>query len=344
MFRQETVMVEKLIRDKDIHLARELIESNDLTFDEKFDTLTGIFENGELVATGARKDNILKMFVVTQSFSGGDNLGELCTYLLNDAFSNGIRNLFLFTKAEYAQSFKYLNFKTLAESPKAALLEFGNGFSRYIAERRNLVQTGNNGAVIMNCNPFTNGHKYLIEKAAKQVETLIIFVVKEDKSLFPFQSRLALVKNGTSHLNNVVVTDTSNYAVSEATFPSYFIKSTDEKVKNQIELDLNLFAKKTAPEFGIVKRFVGTEPYCNTTNRYNEMMKEILPINGIDVVEIPRAEIDGIGISASKVRSAIAQDDYETIKEYVPETTYAYLKSKEFKTIIKDINISERRH
>ncbi|MGD9807150.1 MAG: [citrate (pro-3S)-lyase] ligase [Deferribacterales bacterium] len=337
-------MVEKLTLSKDIQNARELIESHGLTYDEKFDTLAGIFEGENLIATGARKNDILKMFVVTQSFSGADNLGEMCTFLLNDAVASGFSNVFLFTKTEYAQSFTQLNFKTLATGTKAVLMEFGNGFSKYIESIKPLVHTENNGAIVMNCNPFTNGHRYLVEQAASKVETLILFVVKEERSLFTFESRLELVKQGTAHIDNVVVTDTSSYAVSDATFPSYFIKNTDEKIQAQIELDLNIFAKKIAPELNIRKRFVGTEPFCDTTGRYNDMMKDILPLNGIELVEIPRVKHKGEEVSASKVRRALAEENYEIIRECVPESTYSYLCSKEFQDKIKDININERRH
>jgi len=337
-------MVEKLTLSKDIQNAKALIESHGLTYDEKFDTLAGIFEGETLIATGARKNDILKMFVVTQSFSGTDNLGEMCTFLLNDAMASGYSNVFLFTKSEYEQSFNHLNFKTLAAGSKAVLMEFGNGFSKYIESIKPLVKTENNGAIVMNCNPFTNGHKYLVEQAASRVETLILFVVKEERSLFSFESRLELVKNCTAHIDNVIVTDTSSYAVSDATFPSYFIKNTDEKVQAQIELDLNIFAKKIAPELNIKKRFVGTEPFCETTGRYNELMKEILPLNGIKLVEIPRIKLNGEEVSASKVRKALAEENYEMIKECVPDATYCYLLSKEFQDIIKDINITGRRH
>ena len=40
------------------------------------------------------------------------------------------------------------------------------------------------GAVVMNCNPLTLGHRYLIEQALKQCDYLMIFVVQEDKSFF----------------------------------------------------------------------------------------------------------------------------------------------------------------
>ena len=81
-----------------------------------------------------------------------------------------------------------------------------------------------NGAIVMNCNPFTRGHRYLIESAAKQVDTLYVFVVEEDKSFFPFTERLMLVRNGIKDLSNVIVLPSGKFMISSLTFPEYFVK------------------------------------------------------------------------------------------------------------------------
>lgn len=46
---------------------------------------------------------------------------------------------------------------------------------------------------MMNANPFTNGHRYLIQQAAAQCDWLHLFLVKEDSSRFPYEDRLDLV-------------------------------------------------------------------------------------------------------------------------------------------------------
>ena len=53
------------------------------------------------------------------------------------------------------------------------------------------------GSIVMNCNPFTLGHKHLVEYAAKLVDSLYIFVVEEDLSAIPFVDRLFLVHDNT---------------------------------------------------------------------------------------------------------------------------------------------------
>ncbi len=78
----------------------------------------------------------------------------------------------------------------------------------------------------MNANPFTLGHRHLVEQAAAQCDALHLFVVREDASFFPFSARLEMVRAGVAHLPNVVVHEGSQYIISRATFPAYFLKET----------------------------------------------------------------------------------------------------------------------
>lgn len=185
-----------------------------------------------------------------------------------------------------------------------------------------------NGAIVMNCNPFTFGHRYLIEYAARAVDKLYVFVVEENKSEFTFEERFRLVKEGVSDVTNVIVIPSGNFVLSYSTLPSYFEKEKVNDIKINASNDIEIFARYIAPGFGIFKRFVGEEPIDNITRQYNEQMKNILPEFGIELCEIPRLNYEGEVISASKVRAAIKSRDWETIKKIVPETTHRYLKDK----------------
>ena len=173
----------------------------------------------------------------------------------------------------------------------------------------------------MNCNPFTLGHRYLIEQAAKQVERLFVMVVREDCSLFAYAERKAMVEQGVTHLENVTVIDGSEYAISQATFPTYFLKRLDDAADTQMLLDLDLFRRHIAPALGATVRFVGTEPTDRLTRRYNQLMHEVLA----DVRETVRLEKDGNAVSASRVRKAMEQGDMSTIRQLVPPTTLPYI-------------------
>lgn len=162
-------------------------------------------------------------------------------------------------------------------------------------ERSEGISGKKNGAVIMNCNPFTNGHKYLIDVARKQVDNLIVFVVEEDKSFFKFKDRKRMVELGTKEFDNVIVISSGNLVLSNLTMPEYFNKDRLQEVIVNPTKDVEIFAKKIAPIFNISYRFVGEEPIDKVTAQYNRTIKEICPIYGIKVEEISRAKHGGGG-------------------------------------------------
>lgn len=181
------------------------------------------------------------------------------------------------------------------------------------------------GSIVMNCNPFTLGHRYLIEQALEQCDYLVVFVVQEDKSVFPFDDRLRLIDEGTADLNNVIVVPSGRFVLSSLTFSEYFNKSELQDRIIDTSLDVTVFAREIAPCLHITKRFAGEEPYDQVTRQYNEAMHRILPEYGIEFIEIPRKERDGEAISASRVRASLERKDFNEIKSLVPECTFRYL-------------------
>ena len=336
-------MLTRLASSTDIRAARAFIEQNGLSFEEGFDDLVGIHELGELVAVGARAGNILKMLVVEPAHQGGSLLGEIVTGLVSSGMTAGFESLFIYTKPEYVRTFESLNFTLLATQGPVALLEYGRGLKTWLESNRCLIRPGLNGAVVMNCNPFTNGHLYLVESAARQVDNLYVFIVREDRSLFPFDIRYRLVHEGVRNIGNGLLLDTSNYIVSGATFPTYFLKKDDPVARIQMELDVTLFASWIAPFFGISRRFVGTEPCCPLTSGYNDAMNRLLPIYGIQLVEIERKQVSAGVISASRVRELLAQNELSQLRDYVPESTLAYLMSEAAGPIREQLKGSTRR-
>lgn len=184
------------------------------------------------------------------------------------------------------------------------------------------------GAIVMNCNPFTLGHRYLIETCAKKCDLLFVFVVQEDKSYFPFADRIHLVEEGCRDLENVCVIGSGKFILSSLTFSEYFNKSQlQDRIVDSSE-DITLFANEIAPTANIKVRFAGTEPLDKVTNQYNRMMEKILLQHDIQFEEIPRLEKKGNVISASRVRKLLEDRNWKLIRELVPETTFSYLKDK----------------
>jgi [citrate (pro-3S)-lyase] ligase len=337
-------MVTDIVGTAGLASARAFIEAQGLSFEPGFDDLVGVFEGGALVAVGAREGDVLKMLAIAPAERGGGLLGAVVTELAQRAFAAGHDALFVFTKPECVTSFEAMNFSLLASGGRAALLEHGRGLERYLEANRGAVREGANGAVVMNCNPFTLGHRHLVEEAARKVDTLYVFVVREDRSAFPFDVRLRLVREGTSDLQNVRVLDTSRYAVSAVTFPSYFLKRPGDAASIRLDLDLLLFAQRIAPFFHVSRRFFGTEPECATTRAYADGMRRILPAFGIEAAEIVRKEARGIAISASRVRAALRDGNVDGLEDLVPEATAAFLRSDEARGVRERLLAGGGRH
>ena len=324
--------------------ARALVQAEGLAFDLDLDDLVGAYQGGELVAVGARRAGVLKMLAVAPAHQGGSLLGEIVTELVRLGSAAGHDAFFVFTRPAHAPSFEALGFTLLATQGRAALLEWGDGLGRWLAASRPLVRDGANGAVVVNCNPFTLGHRHLVEEAARRADTLYVFVVREDRSAFPFDVRLRLVREGTSDLANVRVLDTSRYAVSALTFPAYFLRQADDVAAIQMELDLRLFARRIAPFFQVRRRFFGTEPFCATTRAYNAAMLRLLPPLGVEPVQLERLRGSGEAISASRVRAALRKGELEGLEALVPPATLRFLRSPEAGAIRARLAAGEERH
>lgn len=176
------------------------------------------------------------------------------------------------------------------------------------------------GSIVMNCNPFTYGHRYIIEEALKQVDFLYIFVVKENKSRFLFEDRLRMVQRGVEDLGDkVCVLSSGEFVISKETFAQYFDKDYQVIYVDDMSYDLRIFGEVVSKYFNISIRFVGEEPFDRVTAKYNETMKRILPGYGVSVVEIPRVKADDNEVvSATRVRNTL-DDSIEILKKLVPE-------------------------
>lgn len=303
---------------------------------DRYVVVTRDEDGDEILAGGGLDGNVIKCVAVSESARSEGLMNILVSRLIVIAREEGRESVKAFTKPENEGIFKSLGFGLLASAPKAILMENGRGglpeYKKYLAS---LARPGRNGAIVMNANPFTKGHRYLVEQAASQVDNLYVIVVKEDRSRFPYVERKAMIEAGCAGLDNVVVCEGSDYAISAATFPTYFLKKLDDATDTQIALDLDLFVNHIAKPLGVTVRFAGSEPEDALTRRYNELMAEILPGTSvavvrqawrpIDFVEIPRLEQKGKPLSATALRLALDEGGFKEAMEYIPESSIPYL-------------------
>ena len=347
----------------------QFLASNGLCM-EKLDRYLTVQADGKILAGAGLYKDIIKCVAVAQEARSEGLVAPLVSRLIADASASGIHNLKVFTKPENQAIFESLGFRLLAEAPKAVLMENGKGLERYCEYLKGFRRPGRSGVIVMNSNPLTLGHKYLIDKASEQVDNLYIIPVKEDLSLFPYSERLEMIRlaseKGTEvcsasaknyadataehtsipNSSSVTVLEGSDYIISAATFPTYFLKEKSDAAETQMLLDLDLYSRWIAPALDASVRFVGSEPLDALTAQYNTLIP--------NAVIIPRLEMASAGpaasenyffgrcqknqfseaianlthadaISASKVRKALEEGSFREAASMCPESTWPYL-------------------
>ncbi|HCM84560.1 MULTISPECIES: [citrate (pro-3S)-lyase] ligase [Enterococcus] len=307
-----------------------LLRETKIDVNEKLDYSAGIYQGDRLIATGSYQRNILKCLSVAEEFQSENLLTQLVIHLLERLREENQTHYFLYTKPSNQAIFQSLGFHEIVKTDQILFMEQGlPTFEDYLEYSSRKKKGDSASGIVMNANPFTKGHQYLVERAAQESPFVYVFVLSEDRSEFSTEDRLEMVKRGVAHLKNVEVLLTGDYLISSATFPTYFLKDQTEakKASQQAELDALLFKEKIAPALAIQRRFVGDEPYSEVTEIYNETMQKIFG-EELTLSILPRIAVEGEIVSATKVRAAYQQNNQELLSRLLPATTYDYLKEQ----------------
>ncbi len=304
-----------------------LLEREGIRRDTHLDYTCGVFDDDwQLIATGSCYGNTLRCFAVADEHRGEGLLNQVVSHLIEVQFTRGNRHVFLYTKPESVRFFGDLGFYEIARAEHAVFMENRrDGFSSYLNTLEH-APAGKSAAVVMNANPYTLGHRHLLERAAAENDFVHLFLLSEEAGPIPFAVRKMLVQNGLAGLPNVLLHESGPYIISSATFPSYFLRDDDDAIRSHASLDLAVF-KRIAAALGISVRYVGDEPSSRVTSLYNAQMAEKLPAQGIGCVIVPRLEQNGRVVSASAVRQAIHDNMLDTVADMLPETTLRYFRS-----------------
>lgn len=319
-----------------------LLEREGIRRDAHLDYICAMLdESFQVIATGSCFGSTLRCFAVSGDHQGEGLLNQIVTHLAAVQLERGNTRLFLYTKLSTARFFSDLGFHEVArvDGTLVFMENRRGGFSNYLKALAS-HKAGPSAAIVMNANPFTLGHRYLVEQAAAEWDRVHLFLVSEDASLVPFDVRKRLVRAGTAHLPNVRVHDTGPYIISSATFPSYFLKEEDAVIRGHALLDLAVFTR-IARALDITCRYVGEEPASRVTGLYNEIMARELPKAGIECRVLPRLEIEGEPVSASTVRRALRDGDWDGLRRLVPPETYDYFTSAEAAPVLERIRRAE---
>lgn len=309
--------------------AEKLLNKCGLLAVDNADYRVGFFtEDEDLAATGALVGDMLQMIAVDPEYQGEELSVRVVTHLIAQASRMGKRCLYLITKNSAAPMFRSMGFKQVAETDAGAtLLEWGKpGISEYCSalEEYRAKPGEKFGCLVMNCNPFTLGHRYLVSRAAEENDRVLVFILEEDLSEFPFSVRKMLAEQGSTEFGNVSVLSGGRYMISSLTFPAYFSRDA-VRTRQQAEMDAEIFERYIVPALGVTDRYLGEEPFSPSTSVYNVVLSEKLHSVALHI--IPRLTMDGEAVSASRVREFLRVGEVEQALRLLPPTTGEYVKA-----------------
>jgi len=308
--------------DSEINLVKEFLAKHDLVLDEMVDLTLYLTDDKKVIGTISKYKYIIKCVAVDPSYQGEDLTGLLVNKIVEKMTEEHIGSYTVFTKKIYEKVFASLGFKKISDTSDAVMLEKGpDNISSTIEEMKKIInnnigstESNDVGCIVMNANPYTLGHEYLIEQALANHEKVIVFLVSEELSEFSYKERVSLVYLGTARYKNLVILPSSRYIVSSFTFPNYFIKSAETRQKNIAELDAKIFKDYFMKELHISKRYVGSETK-DYMDSYNKILKDIL---GDSLIELPRISKNDEIVSASTVRNLLKEGKLDEALQYIP--------------------------
>jgi len=321
-----TYTIKDCILKSELEDVKHLLLSLDLMYENATETIM-IFDEDKLIGTGSLDQNIIKMIGVLPSYQGLNVTSVIMTELTNRLYQKKIFKYFLYTQPKSIPLFSKFDLNLIVETKDLAMFENKlNLITSFLSHLKTQIpkKQKSRAALVMNCNPMTNGHLYLIERASLENDDVLLFLVEENKSVFSFEDRYKIVKKGISHLKNVILIPSGPYIISSVTFPTYFLKSLSLASKVYMDLDVTLFYQYFMPSLDIDRRYVGDEPNDPMTHEYNQTMKKIL---GNKLIIIDRMTYEHKVISASFIRELAKEKRFDEIKKIVPNSTYEFLTS-----------------
>ena len=307
------------------------LEEQGLRPDHGVQATVSLREDGRILACGGLEGNVIKTVAVDPSCQGQGLAEVLMTELRREAFARGHRQLFVFTKPEQRGSVSE------PEPFSGGLQRGGHAAGKHPGRATPAildslpmsggVHGGGGGCTALRGYPgapMPGGS----ERGGLGRAGRMYLSCRRTRGCSRRRTGWRWYGRAAGSFPTCRLHPTMGYLISNATFPTYFLKDRSRGQEISCQLDLEIFAGSFAPALGLQKRFVGTEPLDPVTRQYNEALQASLPGRGIAVVELPRLEVGGQPVSASRVRACLAAGDLASVRQLVPDTTYAYCASK----------------
>ncbi len=337
------MLFQDVVLDEEKQEVKQFLATFKLDYEGDIDQTILLKEANKIIATASTSHNVIKCVAIDPTYQGQNLLATLMSEMIKRLASRGIHHYFVYTKEEQAHLFKALGLKQIVLTMEVALFEGGDTIQNKLQQLKETYKISKKpkAAVVVNANPMTKGHFHLIKTVAEQHEAVLVFVVSEERSIFPFEVRFKIVKDACKELENVTVLPSLEYLVSYATFPKYFMKQESKIREEHALIDVLIFKEYYMKIFNIQHRYVGEEPISPMTEMYNHTMRKYLNQR---FHIIPRKTLNNVPISASTVRKLLKKNGLDAISPYVVKETFDFLQTSQGQKIIESIKNHDARH
>lgn len=189
------------------------------------------------------------------------------------------------------------------------------------------------GASVMSCNPFTSGHRYLVELGSRMFDYFVVFLMQEGMNLvFDKEECENLVRVGVQDLDNVIVVPMSDVFSYQTFWPEYNDIMLRHS-KNYVGLNtynlLNVVGK-AFKQLNVKHFLCGIETDDNITRQHIVQAKTVFPQNDINVICIPRKQMkdNKLSISGTECRRMLAEGEYDKLNGFLQPQVIDYIKEK----------------
>ncbi len=196
--------------------------------------------------------------------------------------------------------------------------------------------------IVMNANPLTVGHRYLVELASRRSSGLLVLVIQgspesggkgnhENTGIkFPFQVRLEMARTCLSEIPGVVVLPSGPYIISRDDYPKHFLSDEMGPASAHAVLDSMVFCH-VLNSLGIDKAFAGDEPRDELSEIHLNALRIECRDRGIALKVAERKRLGERYISSALARQAMADKDMEMLRAIVPKSVIDLALSESFR-------------
>lgn len=166
------------------------------------------------------------------------------------------------------------------------------------------------GIILGRMQPFHNGHVWLIEQALSECDEVYIFIGSADKlnerNPYSIYDRINFVNNYFNVINSLVkiipLNDLTNEDDINVNWGNYLYEQITKNIKQ--------------------------DNFILYTSENENFMKSWFSEDILNKIDI-KYKYRSLGISATAIRLAIAEKDFDFVSKYVPKNVLNYLKESE---------------